>query len=335
MKKTLTLAFALCLALCACTGKTELSGSFICGDADAYAVCDNGFFTAKAGSVKCFDSTGNVSFERELELMPAHITQNAALAAAYAEGGRSVVYSDGEVIIADNEILCARLSEKAYLALCTKEPGYMGSVTVYSPEKKAVYKWYCAKQRLISAAVSPDGKLLAVLTDEHIRLFSLDSETERGSFECSDLQDIVWLGERVCGIGDSGAYVYDDKGKAKGRREFSGRTTGKFGVLDKKLIIEVREHAYGGMGDVYILDDSLDINNRISPDGEVWHLDCRNKKIAILTQKGVNVYSDKAKLMLSESVSGAREVLLIDNGDVIAVGGGSVWNCGYREMNNS
>ena len=324
MKKTLTLAFALCLALCACTGKTELSGSFICGDADAYAVCDNGFFTAKAGSVKCFDGTGNVSFERELELMPAHITQNAALAAAYAEGGRSVVYSDGEVIIADNEILCARLSEKAYLALCTKEPGYMGSVTVYSPEKKAVYKWYCAKQRLISAAVSPDGKLLAVLTDKGIRLFSLDSEKDRGMLECENLRDIVWLGLRVCGIGSSGAYVCDDKGKLKGKCDFSGKITGKFGVLDKKLIIEVREHAYGGKGDVYILDDGLDIKDRISPGGELWYLDCRGEKTALLTQNGVSVYDGKARLVLSEKAPGAKTALLDGNGGIIAVGGGSV-----------
>ena len=39
----------------------------------------------------------------------------------------------------------------------------------------------------------------------------------------------------------------------------------------------------------------------------------------------MGVYSDKAKILLSEKVTGAKEVLLSDNGDVIAVGGGSVW----------
>lgn len=325
MKKTLIPIFALCLVLCSCTGKTQFSGSFICGEAAAYAVCDNGFLTASPGSVKCFDGAGNIVFERELELRNAHIAQDGAFAAAYAEGGRSVVYSDGEIVSTDNDIICAELSEKGYLALCTNEPGYMGSVTVYSPEKEPVYKWYCAKQRLISAAVSPDSERLAVLTDGGIRLFSLDSEKERGFFECAGLHDIAWLGERVCGIGEHGAYVCDDKGKAKGKREFSGKITGKFGVLDKKLIIEVREHASGGDGDVYILDDGIDIRSRISPGAELWYLDCRDKKIAILTQNGVSVYSDKAKVLLSENVPGAKEVLLSEKGDVIAVGGGSVW----------
>ncbi len=328
MKKILILAFALCLILCSCTGKTEFSGSFICGEADACAVCDNGLLTASSGSVKCFNRAGEKTFELELELKPAHITQSGAFAAAYAEGGRSVVYSDGEVINADNDIICADVNEKGYLALCTKEPGYMGSVTVYSPEKSPVYKWYCAKQSLISAAVSPDGERLAVLTDEGIRLFSLDSETERGFFECANLRGIVWIGERVCGIGEHGAYVCDDKGRIRGKREFPGKNTGKFGVLDKKLIIEVREYAFGGDGGVYILGDGLDIKGRISPGAELWYLDCRNKKIAILTQNGVSVYSDKAKILLSENAAGAKEVLLSDKGDVIAVGGGSVWNCG-------
>mgnify|MGYP000254885748 FL=1 len=205
MKKTLIFAFALCLILSSCTGKTEFSGSFICGEADACAVCDDGLLTASPGSVKCFDSAGKKVFERELELESAHITQGGALAAAYAEGGRSIVLSDGEVISADNDIICAKLNESGCLALCTKEPGYMGSVTVYSPEKKPVYKWYCARQRLISAAVSPDSERLAVLTDKGIRLFSLDSEKDRGMLECENLRDIVWLGLRVCGIGSSGA----------------------------------------------------------------------------------------------------------------------------------
>lgn len=325
MKKLLISAFSLCLIFCSCTGKTEFSGSFICGEADAYAVCKSAILTASPGSVKCFDSAGDIVFERELELMPAHITKSGALAAAYAEDGRSVVYSDGETISTDNDIICAKLSEKGFVALCTDEPGYMGSVTVYSPEKKPVYKWYCAKQSLVSAAVSPDAERLAVLTDEGIRLFSLDSEKERGFFECAGLRDVVWLGERVCGIGECGVYVCDDRGRISGKREFSGKINGKFGVLDKKLIIEVRGHASGGAGDVYILDAGLDIKGRISPGAELWSLDCSDNCIALLTQNGVSVYSDKARLLLSEKTPGAKTALLNANGKVIAVGGGSVW----------
>lgn len=103
-----------------------------------------------------------------------------------------------------------------------------------------------------------------------------------------------------------------------------GKITGKFGVLDKKLIIEVREHAYGGKGDVYILDDGLDIKDRISPGGELWYLDCRGEKTALLTQNGVSVYDGKARLVLSEKVPGAKTALLDGNGGIIAVGGGSV-----------
>lgn len=208
--------------------------------------------------------------------------------------------------------------------MCTQQPGYMGSVTVYSPERERVYKWYCASQRLISAAVSPDGKYLAVLTDEGIRLFSLDSEKERASFSAQGLRAITWLGDRVCGIGNSAVYVCNDKGKSAGKLEFDGKTLGKFGVLDKKLIIEVREHSSGGAGEVYILDDDLKVKDRISVDGEVWSLDCRNGKTAVLTQNGVNVY-DGAKLLARRKAQGAEEALLTDSGEIIAVGGGSTW----------
>ncbi len=124
-------------------------------------------------------------------------------------------------------------------------------------------------------------------------------------------------------------YVCNDEGSFKGKRGFSGKMTGKFGVLDRKLIIEVSGNTGGEKTDVYILDDSLDIKNRISAGGELWYLDCRNDKMALLTQNEVSVYSAEGKLLRSEDASGASMVLLSDDGDILAVGGGSV------EMKNS
>lgn len=324
MKRTLSLVLILCAFLCACTGKTEFSESFICGEAEAYAVCEEGLLTASAGSVKCFDGAGEQTLDRELEVKPACIVKKGPIAAAYARGGTSIVFPDSGVIETDNGIRDVQLSAGGYLAVCTQQPGYMGSVTVYSPERERMYKWYCASQRLVSAVVSPDGKYLAVLTDEGIRLFSLDSEKERASFSAQELRAITWLGDRVCGIGNSAVYVCNDKGKSAGKLEFDGKTLGKFGVLDKKLIIEVREHASGGSGEVYILDDDLKVKDRISVDGEVWSLDCRNGKTAVLTQNGVSVY-DGAKLLACRKAQGAEEALLTDSGEIIAVGGGSAW----------
>lgn len=47
MKRTLSLVLILCAFLCACTGKTEFSESFICGEAEAYAVCEEGLADGK------------------------------------------------------------------------------------------------------------------------------------------------------------------------------------------------------------------------------------------------------------------------------------------------
>ena len=70
MKKTLSLVLILCAFLCACTGKTEFSDSFICGEAEAYAVCEEGLLTASAGSVKCFDGAGEQKTARSQLRMP-------------------------------------------------------------------------------------------------------------------------------------------------------------------------------------------------------------------------------------------------------------------------
>ena len=143
------------------------------------------------------------------------------------------MFSRQRVIETDNGIRDVQLSDGGYLAVCTQQPGYMGSVTVYSPERERVYKWYCASQRLISAAVSPHGKYLAVLTDEGIRLFSLDSEKERASFSAQGLRAITWLGDRVCGIGNSAVYVCNDKAKVPASLNLTAKRSANSGYLTK------------------------------------------------------------------------------------------------------
>ena len=122
MKRTLSLVLILCAFLCACTGKTEFSEPFICGEAEAYAVCEEGLLTASAGSVKCFDGAGEQTLDRELEVKPARIAKNGLSAAAYAYGGTSIVFPDSGVIETDNGIRDVQLSDGGYLAVCTQQP---------------------------------------------------------------------------------------------------------------------------------------------------------------------------------------------------------------------
>ncbi len=171
------------LFLCACTGKTEFSDSFICGEAEAYAVCEEGLLTASAGSVKCFDGAGEQTLDRELEVKPARIAKNGPIAAAYARGGTSIVFPDSGVIETDNGIRDVQLSDGGYLAVCTQQPGYMGSVTVYSPERERVYKWYCASQDSFPPPSRRTGSAFAALTDEGYACFRSTAKKSEHRFQ--------------------------------------------------------------------------------------------------------------------------------------------------------
>lgn len=323
MKRTFfALIFILCLAMSACTaapGPNDGAG-FLCSDAQSCAVTGNKLMTAKRGSAKCFDLEGNELFEQPLELLDASVSAGTSGAAAYCVGGSTVVFDDGDMLMTENAIISVSLSDCGMTAVCTSEPGYKGSVTVYSAERSAVYKWYSADSDIITAAVSPDGECLAVCTGMEIHLLPLDKETDKSVFTSpEELRDIRWLDDKVCGIGYGGVYICDDDGESSGECSFDGGVIGAFGVLDDEFIIEVREDE---KSEVYIIDDDGDIDGKIEPNGSVLYIDGSGDRIIVLTQSTVSVYDHKVRLIWSHEVSGVSKAMLLNDGRILAVGGG-------------
>lgn len=324
MKKTLpALILILCLALGACTAGGTLgeSASFLCPDAQSCAVVGDKLILARRGGVKCLDLEGNEVFESALSQLDAAVSASAAGAIAYCVGGNTVVFDDAETLTTDNAIVSASLSDCGMAAVCTFEPGYKGAVTVYSAEKSAVYKWYSALGEVTCAQVSPDGGQLAVCAENKLHLLCLDGKSAQGEYDCpEELRAIAWLDGAVCGIGSGGVYFLSSDGVKSLEHSFGDGITGKYGVLDGRLIIEVREDEKSR---VCILSEDAETENEIKLQGSVLGMDCSDDRILILTHDTVGVYDRKGRLVSTGDASGVSEAMLLDGGRVLTVGGGT------------
>ena len=323
MKRTLpALILILCLALGACAsgGTLSESASFLCPDAQSCAVVGDKLILARRGGVKCLDLEGNEVFDSALSQLDAAVSASAACAIAYCVGGNTVVFDDAETLTTDNAIVSASLSDCGMAAVCTFEPGYKGAVTVYSAEKSAVYKWYSALDEVTCAQVSPDGGQLAVCAENKLHLLYLDGKSAQGEYDCpEELRAVAWLDGAVCGIGSGGVYFLSSDGAESLEHSFGDGITGKYGVLDGRLIIEVREDEKSR---VCILSEDAEPENEIKLQGSVLGMDCSDDRILILTHDTVGVYDRKGRLVSTGDASGVSEAMLLDGGRVVTVGGG-------------
>lgn len=324
MKRILpALILILCLALGACTSSGTLSESesFLCTDAQSCAVAGDKLILARRGGVKCLDLEGNEVFDSALSQLDAAVSASAAGAIAYCVGGNAVVFDDAETLTTDNAIVSASLSDCGMAAVCTFEPGYKGAVTVYSAEKSAVYKWYSALGEVICAHVSPDGGQLAVCAENKLHLLCLDGKSAQGEYDCpEELRAVAWLDGAVCGIGSGGVYFLSSDGVKSLEHSFGDGITGKYGVLDGRLIIEVREDEKSR---VCILSEDAEPETEIKLQGSVLGMDCSDDRILILTHDTVGVYDRKGRLVSTGDASGVSEAMLLDGGRVVTVGGGT------------
>lgn len=316
MKKLFPAAMLACLILSACGTTAQAPDSFACCDASGCAIVGDTLVTVSRGSMKCFSLSGEEILSHSLEPDDVLLAAAENGAAAYCVGGQTVVFSDGDVISTGKSIISVQLSDSGQTAVCTQEAGYMGLVTVYDALKAPVYRWYSAKSVIVTAAMSPDGKMLAVLTENGVHLFSVSDETERAMVECSDMRSVLWLEDTVCVIGDESIVSISAAGRKLAELE-NEKAPRMWRASGKTLAVLYADEAV-------ILNSRLHAQSRIRLEGYVLGMDMRGDAMIILTQDAVSRY-DAGKIAFSRPVLGAGAALLLDDGGILAVGGGRAW----------
>ena len=155
-----------------------------------FRTVDSRLAVVSSSGLQLLDDSGKTVLHEIFTLAQPGISVGGERVCAYDIGGTTLCVADFKGnktdITPSGEIISADLSESGYLAVCTEAAGYKGAVTVYDASGKAVYVWYSGTGYLVRAAVSPDGKYLAVLclqdTGRAVHTFTLTSAAEGDGF---------------------------------------------------------------------------------------------------------------------------------------------------------
>jgi hypothetical protein len=291
-----------------------------------------------SAGIYVFDSEGDETFSRIFSYDEPRLCAEGKYAVAYDLGGNSVIFlsSDGVIcdIVTEQSIVSASVNSRGYLAVCTREVGYFGSVTVYNSSGTAIYKWYSGAARVLSAQVRGSSELIVLTvgsTGSSIISMSLSSEQEKARFDYDGLIiDTVLCDNNIVAVTTGELIFMSASLEENARYDFGGRYLEFYDAGGKFISIVLGDYIVGGERTLINVGTDGDELGSVSADGEIYDLDAAYSRVAVMYYDSVCVYDRSMELLGTvEGISGAEKSILMVDGTVIAAGAFSAHTYGY------
>ncbi len=209
---------------------------FDAGSGDAFAAAGRGLAVANRAGLELLDGNGTAVTSKLMQMENPAAAGCEDFAVFYDLGGTrlAVAYFDGSVLelSVPGDILSVTVSPGGYIAVTTEDTGYRGLVTVYDPDLNEIYLWYSSSAWVISGAVSPDGRQLAVLSytasGSEVRFFDLSQSGDepKAAFAVDNtiLLDVHWFSSgRLCALSSEQMFFFDSDGQWQNTYAFAGQ----------------------------------------------------------------------------------------------------------------
>ena len=140
------------------------------GDKLSVAYLNSGVVTASAAGAHYYGLDGAAFVNRVLSMDNPVLSTSGTTAVAYDAGSQALfAFRDGEEYFSlsldsSADLLSARANDSGALAVTAQQSGYKGAVTVYNSHGKEIIQISLASVFAVDAALSPDGRTVAVVT---------------------------------------------------------------------------------------------------------------------------------------------------------------------------
>ena len=337
------------------TGATGESAPFshAGGDKLSIAYLNSGVVTASAAGAHYYGLDGQQLAEEVRSLENPVLTASLSTAVVYDAGNQSLfAFRDGEKnfslsLEGGADLLSARPNDGGWLAVTAQQSGYKGAVSVYDSRhailpfdpQKEVIQISLSSTFAVDAAISPDGRTVAVVTIgqengaffSRLLLYSVDktepfAQLDLGGMTVLDMDfdlGVVWLvgedrlltvsltpeGETVQTCFFSPSYL---KGCSLGGDGFAFLLMGRYrsGSADQALLV----------------DSSAQVVQSIALTGQVLDYAAAGEYCALLTGSRLNLYDNE--LVLNSSLNNtlaARRLDLAPDGSALLANDQQAW----------
>lgn len=294
--------------------------------ADGLAVADNDMLNLqKPGAIQLTEPLGYSS--PVLQATDRYVL-------AYDRGGYGAVLASA-IAVASRQtlqapILSGCVGETGDYALITSEAGYKSVITVYSSGGKQRFRWATPDYYFEAAALSPDGKRLAVAafrqqeTEMEGMLFFRDLDSEEVTSQAS-LGSVVPLAvgfldqDTAAVVGDYAASVVSRKGEIIHTIDYAVDDLNAYCFGEGSLVLGVHSYSGNARTGLTVLDASGRESDPLLISEELQAIDYDGARLALLTTGGLTVYDSALRaLWQNTSAAGCRSICLTADGAVWA-----------------
>lgn len=305
------------------TSGTALVAAF----GDGLAVCDHdALILQKPGSTLLTEPLGYGAPALET-------TERYAL--AYDRGGYGAVLTSSIAVgsrqTLDSPILFGCVGQTGDYALITSEAGYRAAVTVYSSGGKQRFKWATPDYSFGTAALSPDGKRLAISAfrqngttlESTLFLRDLDSESSKSEVSLGSVLPIAarFLDENtLCVVGDYQSFIISRKGKIIHDIHYAAGDLTAYAFGDGSAVLAVRSYASTSRTGLITIGANGRESSPLPINEDILGIAYDGARLGLLTASGLSVYDSALRpLWENANAAGARAISLMPDGTVWVV----------------
>lgn len=283
-----------------------------------------------------YNTSGSETFSRAVSMEHPALDTSDGRVAAYDRGGR-LLLSDGTDILLelDGPVLGAKLNSRRWLAVITAQTGYRGVATVYDDKCRQRYSWFSAKRYILDAAVSPNGKRLAVVSaaqdGETLSSFLTlhdtgkkdEPETEFKIAGGLALSVLVPDNNHVCVITEGGAEFFSESEKL-GAYSCGDRIFMEYAASSELLVLRLKHSETAQVSELVVLDFEGNPAATLSVGGGVRALSAQGGYFSVLAGSTLEIYNRKGEKVDSlGDCSSVREIAQQPDGSVYLITGDS------------
>lgn len=310
--------------------------NFDVGRGRVFVSLGNSVAAAGTLGIQVLDAGGNETLRDPFRMSAPAVSALEGRAIAFDIGGSSVrVFTESDVsasVEASGEIISASINRNGWFCVCTQEGGgYRGAVMAYNNKGSGVYRVNVASGYVLSAALSPDNKNLAVLslTDSGSRItfYSLNSEDADNVFDLPGglIIDISYLpGGGLLAVSTDSLSVFDRHGASAEIYGFSGRLLRGYAVYDDFIALHLLDYRVGYRGRIVTLSDNGNQIAEIAVDREITSMAAGDGYLAILRGDGPALYDsgliERPLSVKPGATAGAAHVLVLSGGALLTAG---------------
>lgn len=313
------------------------------GDKLSVAYLNSGIVTASAAGAHYYGLDGEPLAEEVRSMENPVLSASHTTAVVYDAGNQTLFsFRNGEknfslTLTGSADLLSARPNNSGWLAVTAQQSGYRGAVTVYNSNGSAAIQISLSSTFAVDAAVSPDGRTVAVVTigQENGAFFSrllfypVDQEepsaqVDLGGITVLDMdydEDLLWI------LGEDCLLTITPDGQTVQRYCFSpnylkGCSLGGDGFA----LLLVGRYRSGSATQALIVDGSAQVIHSLALTGQVLDYAAAGPYCALLSGSNLSLYNEDLEYFAGlENTQAARKVALTPNGSAVLANDQQAW----------